>query len=441
LCLSRVFGLISFSGFMTSFASREEYLAYLESAARLPEGFRVGTAELEFLPRERPVAKPLPMRLTLVLLDRPAEDFAALFTRNLFPGAPVIIGRQRLKAGRTRGVLINNRISNVCAPGGVEDAEDVLAALGACLDAPGKEFFPASTGVIGWSLPAADMKAALPSLVESLHGGSCADAARAIMTTDAYPKAHSVSVGEGILTGFAKGAGMIEPNLATMLVFLMTDIAMPRARMQDCLGRVVERTFNCISVDSDQSTSDTVLLFSSAVKPAVPEAVFEAALEDVCLNLAQDIVRNGEGTSHVMRVRVSGASSFESARDFGKAIINSPLVKTAVYGNDPNVGRIVCSIGDFAGNAGMKIETNALRISLGPEMIFRDGAFELDAAREKRLSDYLKQAAMDPAKKTFPLHDRCVGIDVLMKEGGAEAVVYGSDLSHEYVTENADYRS
>jgi glutamate N-acetyltransferase/amino-acid N-acetyltransferase len=381
------------------------------------------------------------MRLTLILLDKPTRDFAALFTRNLFPGAPVIIGRGRMKAAQTRGVLINNKISNVCAPAGVEDAEDVLAALGSRLGAPGEEFFPASTGIIGWSLPVADMKAALPSLAESLHGGSCADAAGAIMTTDAYPKLHSVPVGEGVLTGFAKGAGMIEPNLATLLVFLMTDIAMPRALMQESLGRVAERTFNCISVDSDQSTSDTILFFSSALKPAVPAAAFEAALEEVCLNLARHIVRNGEGTAHVIQVSVCGAQDFRRARDFGKAIVNSPLVKAAVYGNDPNVGRIVSSIGDFAGNAGLKIDANAVLIRLGGQTIFRDGAFVLDAEKEKTLSDYFKQAAMDPANKSFPPHDRCVEIDVEMKEGGAGAVVYGSDLSHEYVTENADYRS
>ncbi|MDR3200607.1 MAG: bifunctional glutamate N-acetyltransferase/amino-acid acetyltransferase ArgJ [Spirochaetales bacterium] len=429
---------------MESFSTREEYLAYLERAGGLPEGFRVGTAALTFLPGERPVASALPMRLTLVLLDKPTRDFAALFTQNLFPGAPVIIGRERMKsapAGGMRGVIINNKISNVCAPQGVQDAEDVLAALGGELGAAGGEFFPASTGIIGWSLPVAEMKAALPSLVKSLHGGSCADAAQAIMTTDAYPKLHSVSVGEGRLTGFAKGAGMIEPNLATMLVFLMTDIALPRALMQESLGRVAEKTFNCISVDSDQSTSDTVLLFSSGLKPAVPQAEFDAALEEVCLSLARHIVRNGEGTAHVIRARVCGAPDFRLARDFGKAIVNSPLVKTAVYGNDPNVGRIVSSIGDFAGNAGLRFDRDALTIRLGDQTIFRNGAFQLDAEKEKKLSEYFKQAAMVPAEKTFPLHDRYVDITVEMKDGSAEAVVYGSDLSHEYVTENADYRS
>jgi glutamate N-acetyltransferase/amino-acid N-acetyltransferase len=352
------------------------------------------------------------------------------------------VGRERLRSSpQARGVLINNKISNVCSPSGVRDAEDVLAALGERLGVPGGELFPASTGIIGWSLPVADMKAALPELAANLHGGSCADAARAIMTTDAYPKAHSAVLGQGILTGFAKGAGMIEPNLATMLVFLMTDAAVPRERMQACLGRVCERTFNCVSVDSDQSTSDTVLFFSSGTKPAPSDAELEAALEEVCGNLAHNIVRNGEGTAHVIRVRVSGASDFKQARDFGKAVVNSPLVKAAVYGNDPNVGRVASSLGDFAGNAGIEFDASAVTIRLGSRTIFSGGFFQLDADKEKELSDYLKQAAMNPAEKTYPLHERCVDIDIEMKDGEAGAVVYGSDLSHEYITENADYRS
>lgn len=429
---------------MSDFLSEGDYLEYLESAGRLPAGFRVSTAEIGFVPRERPVEKPLPMRLTLLLLDKPTEDFAGLFTRNRFPGAPVLIGRERLKsAGRVRGVLINNKVSNVCAPSGVQDAEDILAALGQRFGVPGGEFFPASTGIVGWGLPVSDMKAGLPSLVANLHGGSCADAARAIMTTDAYAKAHSVPVGGGggILTGFAKGAGMIEPNLATMLVFLMTDASVSRSLMQECLARVCERTFNCVSVDSDQSTSDTVLFFSSGVKPAPSGVELEAALEEVCGNLARNIVRGGEGTAHVIRVRVHGAADFRLARDFGKAVVNSPLVKSAVYGNDPNVGRIVSSLGDFAGNAGIDFDPSALVVRLGPELIFRRGVFELNADKEKSLSDYLKQAYMDPAHKTYPLHERCVEIDIEMGGGEAQAIVYGSDLSHEYITENADYRS
>ncbi|MDR2588365.1 MAG: bifunctional glutamate N-acetyltransferase/amino-acid acetyltransferase ArgJ [Spirochaetales bacterium] len=423
------------------FTNEKDYLGYLESLAGLPEGFRAAAAETSFFPKERPVEKPLPLRLALVLLDKPSAAFGALFTRNRFPGAPVLIGRERLKEGAVRGVLINNKISNVCAPRGVEDAEEVLGALAEPLGLRANAFFPASTGIIGWSLPVKEMKGALPGLCAGLHRGSCLDAARAIMTTDAYPKVHSVPVGEGRILGFAKGAGMIEPNLATMLVFLLTDIDIGQEALRQSLSRAAERTFNCMSVDSDQSTSDTVIALSSGTKPSVAPEVFEAALEEVCAKLAHSIVRNGEGVSHVMRLSVSGAKSFAEARDLAKAVVNSPLVKTAVYGNDPNVGRIVSAIGDWAGNSGIEMNGKNLLVRLGEETIFENGAFALEAAKEKLLSAYLQDAAMDPQNKKFPPHEKCVDIFVQMKDGDASAVVYGADLSREYVTENADYRS
>ncbi len=426
---------------MTHFTSQEQYLRYLDSRGGLPEGFRVGTGELAFFPRERSLQTPLPMRLTLILLDEPSGDFAGVYTRNTFPGAPVLIGRQRLDGAQVRGVLINNKISNVRAPRGVEDAEELLSELGRLVGAPAGEFFPASTGIIGWSLPVPEMKAALPALVRGLHGGSCLDAARAVMTTDSYPKLKSLPVGRGTLLGFGKGAGMIEPNMATMLIFLLTDLAIPRDILRRCLSRAVERSFNCISVDGDQSTSDTALLLSSGRKPAVPEEEFQAALDKVCGDLAVEIVRNGEGTAHVIRVRVSGAPSFETAREAGKAVVNSPLVKTAVYGNDPNVGRILSAVGDYAGNRGLRTDPRAVRIRLGGEEIFRDGSFLLDGEKEKRLSAYLTSAMMDPEGKKFPPHDRTVDIDISLGMGDGEALVHGSDLSHEYIRENADYRS
>ena len=427
---------------MNSFTSLEQYHAWLKGVGELPEGFRVGTAALKFFPKERPVGAPLPMNLTLLVLDRPTKSFAARFTRNLFPGAPVLIGRRRLKEEAVSGILVNNKISNVCAPDGEAAAEEVLAALGKELGLPGTSFFPASTGIIGWGLPKREMIEALPEAVKALHGGSCLDAARAIMTTDAFPKIRSRKVGQGSIVAFAKGAGMIEPNLATMLVFILTDIALPRAVLQACLARATETSFNCISVDSDQSTSDTVLLLSSERKPAVPEAAFEKALAEVCLDLARDIVRNGEGTAHVLKVRVAGASSYDLARNLGKAVVNSPLVKTAVYGCDPNVGRILSALGDWAGNQGLPQDYfKTAEVSLGGEAIFRDGAFQLDKEKEGRLSAYLKKTAMDPKEKTYPPHDLTVDIEVVLRGGGSEATVFGSDLSYEYVKENADYRS
>src|SRR5512138_3672619 len=204
-----------------TFASRAEHRAWLETQAALPEGFRVGTAALEFVPVEVP--KPARMRVTLLALDAPTPAFAATFTRNAFPGAPVLVGRRRLDAPALGAIVVNNKVSNVCAPGGVEAAERVCAEAARALGLSPSEVLPSSTGVIGWRLPVEAMAAALPRAVASLQARSALPAAEAIMTTDLYPKVRRADLAGGSIVGIAKGAGMIEPDLATMLVFLLTD--------------------------------------------------------------------------------------------------------------------------------------------------------------------------------------------------------------------------
>lgn len=426
---------------MESFTSEADYLAALESRAALPEGFRASTASIAFRPVEREVPRPLPMNLALILLDRETAEFAAVFTANRFPGAPVAIGRERLARAGIRGVLVNNKIANVGTPTGRPDAERVLAALGREVGAPGEAFLPASTGIIGWRLPVAEMEAALPALVHGANVGSLVPVARAIMTTDRFAKLRSRAVGAGRIVGIAKGAGMIEPHLGTMLCFLCTDVGVGRDESRAALSWAVERTMNRISVDGDQSTSDLAVLLSSGARGRVDAASFREALREVLAELAADIVRNGEGASHVIRVTVSGARDDEAAAGAGKAVVNSPLVKTAVCGNDPNVGRLAGAIGDWASGAAPWLDPAALTIRLGGEEVLAGGAFRLDAARERRLSAYLRGAAFDPASRGFPAHERCVDIEVSLGGGAGTAVVLGSDLSADYVRENADYRS
>ncbi len=426
---------------MDLFTSKEQYFQYLEQIAQVPEGFRIATLGIRFYPEERPVSSPLPMNLVLIQGEQPMEAFGGLFTRNKFPGAPVIIGKKRMGQPRIRGVLINNKVSNVGAPNGVEDAEEILAALANHAGGGAEEYMPASTGIIGWRLPKGEIIKALPALVQRLGTANCSDAAKAIMTTDAYPKVARRQLGRGSLVGFAKGAGMIEPNLATMLVFLLTDVLLDRKILRETLRKVAEETFNCISVDGDQSTSDTVLCLSSGMRDTVTPREWEEALSGVCGELAEQIVRNGEGTSHVIRVRICQAPDFETARELGKAIVNSPLVKTAIYGNDPNVGRIVSALGDYLGNRNLPIDPNQWEILIGRERIFSKGKFLLDREKEGRLAMYLKDASMDPKEKAYPPHNRMVEILVELGSGSAEATVLGSDLSYEYVRENADYRS
>ena len=421
--------------------SKEEYLSDLEKRGKLPEGFKTSIISLEFFPAERPVKKPLPMRMSLLMMDEPTSVFGAAFTRNKFPGAPVIIGRERLSSDKIRGVIINNKVSNVRTEKGVEDSSLLLEHLAKETGSLAKEFFPCSTGIIGWQLPVTDMIKSIPRLVSQLTVGSGVNLATGIMTTDSYPKLRSIEIGDGRIVAVAKGAGMIEPNMATMLSFIMTDISLERETIRAVLKRVVEKTYNSVSVDSDQSTSDTVIIMSSCKKKKVSEKEFEDALFKVCSDISVDIVRNSEGCGHVIKASVKGASDYETARNIGKAIINSPLVKTAIFGNDPNVGRLLSSIGDYAGNNNIELDKDKILISLGGEIIFEKGVFRLDQEKEIRLADYLKSRALDSDHKEFPAHNNTVDIDVILGAASGSATVFGSDLSYGYVRENADYRS
>ena len=425
---------------MNRFKSPEEYHISLESHCTVPEGFRLAVHALDFVPAERPDGPSAAMNMTALILDEPSESFAAVFTRNSFPGAPVRVGRRLLEEDAVQGILVNNKIANVCTPAGVEDACRITEALERQLGLKAP-LFPSSTGVIGWSLPVESMIAGCSPLAASLNRASLLPAAQGIMTTDAFPKLSSVPLGSGRISGMAKGAGMIEPNMATMLCFLMTDVSIPRQTMRRVLSRVVDGSFNRISVDSDQSTSDSVLFLSSRQKPEVSEEELEKALKELCGTLAEDVVRNGEGCAHVIRVRVENAADEAQARGFGKAIINSPLSKTAVFGNDPNVGRIVQAVGDYAGNSCIPLKEENVSIALGGEEIFRGGRFLLDGEKETRLSDYLKERALPTPCPGYPAHREIVEIRVSLGLGTAFSEVLGSDLSYEYVRENADYRT
>jgi glutamate N-acetyltransferase/amino-acid N-acetyltransferase len=432
-----------------TFPDRHSHRAWLAAQAALPAGFRVGTTRFDFTPQEAP--KPAKMTLTLIALDRPTADFAAVFTKNAFPGAPVIVGRARLGEPRLGAIIVNNKISNVCAPGGVAAAERICAETARLLGMSPAEILPSSTGVIGWGLPTDAMVAALPQAVAALAGGSILPAAEGIVTTDLYPKVRRAAVGGGSIVGIAKGAGMIEPNMATMLVYLLTDLAVPCAELRAMLARATDATFNCISVDSDTSTSDTVALVSSARVPCPNLGEFEAALTSVCRDLAEDVVRNGEGVRHVIRVEVKNAATPALARALGKAVVNAPLFKCAVAGNDPNVGRLVQAIGKHVGAHAPGTDLSRLRAAIGSIEIFADGAFQLNPAKETALVAHLQGAqlyASAPPKDgvfaaavDYPPHERCVEITVDLRAGSAGATVFGADLTHEYVSENADYRS
>ena len=430
-----------------AYNSRRQYLAALHARSQLPAGFHVATSETHFLPPELPPdAKPQTIRLSLILLEEPTDAIAAVTTRNLIVGAPVTLLRETLAAGHpVQGVVINNRVANVFAPDGHARAEAVLAAVGAAAGVDPQRLLAASTGVIGWRLPSDELCSAAPTLVGELGSASAVDLASAIMTTDAYPKLRSARTRSGHrVVGIAKGAGMIEPNMGTMLAFLLTDAPASRDQLQKILDDAVSRSFNSVSVDGDQSTSDIAVLLSSSPSDASADPDLAAAVAEVCEALAHDLVRNGEGTHHVMRIRARGVAEPIA---LARAVGNSPLVKTTIFGNDPNVGRILAAAGDHLGNRG--VATGALGVAIGGRQLVVDGQLQLDPQLERDLHAYLVAAGFDTADG-YPPHHRTVDIDLeFHDEIGAVAAhadhwparVYAADLSYDYVRENADYRS
>jgi glutamate N-acetyltransferase/amino-acid N-acetyltransferase len=433
-----------------TFASEGEHRAWLRSQGALPGGFRVGTTQITFTPVE--VAKPTRMNLTLIALDRPTAAFAAMFSRGAFPGAPVVVGRQRLASPTLGAVVVNNKIANDCAPDGVPSAERVAAAAAGLLGLAPEQVLPSSTGVIGWRLPVDAMIAALPAAAGALQRESALPAAEAIMTTDLYPKIRRATVGAGSIVGFAKGAGMVEPHLATMLVYVLTDLDVPRDALRAMLPRVVDATFHATTIDGDTSPSDTVAVLASGALPRPDLAAFETALARVAADLCEDIVRNGEGVHHVVRVEVRGAPDACFARGTARAILSSPLVQCAICGNDPNVGRIVSAVGKYVGLNAPGLDVSRTTVHMGGRLIFADGVFRLDAETERALVTHLRAAelyasVLPPDGLTFkppiahPPHERAVEITVDLGAGSGSSTVLGSDRSHEYVTENADYRS
>jgi len=435
------------------FSSKEDYINFLEGASGLPKGFATGTASGTFVSVEAPKLGKLPIKGTIIqLTNGPTNNWAAVYTSNRFPGAPVIVGRKRLAAGGPLNALvINNKVSNVCSGGdGVADSELVCEAVARALNlnegGGASTVLPSSTGVIGWRLPAKELASdVVPKAVENLDDTSGLDAATAIMTTDRWPKLRSKTLKNGArIVGIAKGAGMIEPNMATMLSYIMTDATIPKARMQQMLSSIANVSYNSMSVDGDESTSDTVVIVGSNHFDDTDETEFEEALTEICKGLAADIVRNGEGTGHVMRVEISNfpGSNLE-ARRLGRHIVNGPLFKCAVSGNDPNTGRLAGSVGAYMGQYNKDGAVEKMTLSLGGRTIFKDGKFVLEGDDvERELSEHMAGAQYDE-HSDYPPHQKFVeiGVDFGSGTGSGAATVLGSDLTGEYVVVNADYRS
>lgn len=366
--------------------------------------------------------------LGILASERPCTA-AGVFTKSTVPGAPVIVSRRHLADGRVRGIVVNAGCANVATgEQGIADAVEMATIAGKQVGTDPHHFIVASTGVIGQLLPMDKIRAGLPRITLSPDGGEALS--RAIMTTDTRPKriaiAFSVDGTRYTVGGIAKGAAMIHPDMATMFGFITTDAAMEREFVDHALRAAVDTSFNMISIDNDTSTSDTVALLANgaaggpllgAHHHAAP--LLREAVATVARYLAREIARDGEGATKLIEVRITGAAGHAQARAAARTVTASPLVKAAVYGNDPNWGRIMMAVG----RAGAAVNMDKLRVTIGDVVMYADG-------RPLPVSEEAAKAAL-------------AGPEVILAAdlgaGDATATAWGCDLTEEYVRLNADY--
>ena len=381
--------------------------------ARLPQGFLCASRNAGLKESARD--------LTLFYSSEPAAA-AALFTLNHFPGAPVIVGRERIGRGRLQAIVVNSKVSNVgTGTLGIENARRMATAAANELGIDPLDVLMSSTGVIGVPLPIEKIERGLVGMKAELQHDPLVGA-EGIMTTDTHPKAISVSVGPATITIVAKGSGMIEPNMATMLAYIFTDARLPAAELKAMLPRVVADSFNMLSVDSDTSTSDTCAIMANGLAGPVDLAEFERALTALCLRMTEVLARDGEGATKLLRIRVQGAATTREARGIAKTIVNSPLIKTMAYGADPNVGRLLMAVGKCFG---CTIEPARVNARINSTQVIKAGM----------------RAQFDDDALRLELRDDPIDIMVDLGVGEGVATAYGCDLTAGYVAENAAYYS
>ncbi len=400
-----------------------------------PRGFRAAAGTCGIKPSGHP-------DLALIVADKPCAA-AGMFTTNKVVGAPVTISKRHIRSGTARAIICNSGVSNVCTgKQGIQDAIDMCRHTAAAVECEPGDVLVCSTGVIGPLLPMDKIRRGIPAVANRLARGSRADraAARGILTTDLTPKTAYKGVRLGGLragasgklvhiAGIAKGSGMIAPNMATMLAFITTDAAIAPALLKTALREATTASFNRISVDTDTSTSDSVLILASGEarnrKLAANSAdyhKFVDALTEVCQSLAYQIIKDGEGATKVFRVEVRGARNIKDADLIGRAVVGSPLVKTAVHGSDPNWGRILAA----AGRSGAHVNPDKACLTIGDQPVLEAGQpLVLNITQQRKLARIMKRREI-----TFTLN---------LHIGKADADWLGCDLSKQYVTINADY--
>ena len=389
------------------------------TSVQLPTGFSVDVANVGI--------KDDTDDFVVIASDRPCAA-TAMFTRSRFAGPSVVVSRRHTEDHRLRAIVVVSKNANVATGAqGLANAEELATGVAAALDIEPSDVLVASTGVIGRQYPMDKVRAHLAELRWPFTGENRHDAlaaATGIMTTDTHPKTAVASLpadaGTATVVGIAKGVGMIEPDMATMLAFVLTDAEVPAHELDRITRSVVARTFNSLSVDTDTSTSDTAAVLANGAAGAVDLAELEAAIEAVCLDLTRQLARDGEGATKLLVVRVRGARDDDQAKRVAKTVLNSPLVKTAVHGADPNWGRVAMAIGKCSDDT--DIDESAVRIAFGGAEVYPApiGDDELAA-----LEGYLRGDEVS------------IEVDLGISHGAW--TVYGCDLSDGYVRINADY--
>ena len=378
-----------------------------------PKGFRCASRNVGLKPSARDLA--------LFVSDVEASA-AAVFTRNHFPGAPIILGRETIRDGRLKGIVANSKCSNVATGArGVEHARRMAAAAAAEIGTTTDRILVSSTGVIGVRLPIEKIEAGLRGMAADLQSDPLVGA-QGIMTTDTFAKALSLPAGHATITLVAKGSGMIEPNMATMLAYVFTDAALDAVPLDQMLRAAIEPSFNMLSVDGDTSTSDTCAILANGLAGPVDRVSFLQALTIGCLRMTELLARDGEGAEHLLRATVRDAASDHDARRVAKALINSPLIKTMVHGADPNVGRILMAVGKCFECA---IQPSRTQAWINGHQVVQDGA----------------RVDFEDAVVRGTLHSETVDIEVSLGTGDSRATAYGCDLTTGYIDENASYYS
>jgi glutamate N-acetyltransferase/amino-acid N-acetyltransferase len=358
---------------------------------------------------------------TVIASEVPAAA-AAMFTQSRFCGAAITVGREQIADGQLQAFVVNSKNANVATGAvGLANIREIVSLVATELGIDPRDVLPSSTGVIGWQLPMEKMRAGLVGLAQELRPGQLHLSAQAIMTTDTRPKIRACKIGDSVLVGMAKGVGMLEPDMATMLSYFVTDARIAPTTLCDMLQEAVNLSFNMVSVDTDTSTSDTVAIMANGLAGDVSEHDFRAALQQMAIELAQELARDGEGATKLLEVTVHEAASFTQARRIAKSIVNSPLVKTAVFGADPNWGRVAMAIGKCHEETDIFPEN--VSIAFGDLTVYQGQPLPQDRLPE--LKAYLQQPE--------------VIIRVGLGIGSATATVWGCDLSYGYVKINGEY--